>query len=162
MFLPGKFLVILEAKLLSANPLVYREQPRKTAQSLTLEELIDLYQDPDLQIPDFDKARSAEYIWPQLYRYLVFAEYMAQKDSPTTQAYLANLVRAGQEHQSNREFSQFLRPQFADRFLRITWETIYALSGLHWRKLGRLQEYMLTKAVGISGGFAPAFQLDAW
>lgn len=162
LFLPGRLLLMLEAKLLSANPVVYRGQPRKTAQSLTLEELIDLYNDPALQILDFDKARSAEYVWPQLYRYLVFAEFMARLDSPNTQAYLANLVRAGQEHHSTREFSQFLRPEYTNRFVRITWETIYALTNLHWRKLSRLQEFMLTKAVGVSGGFAPAFQLDAW
>jgi len=162
LFLPGQLLVILEAKLLSHNPVVYRDQPRKSPQSLTLEELLNLYQDPCLEILDQEKVLATERTWPQLHRYLVFAEYMARLDSPNTQAFLVNLVRAGQEHESASEFSQFLRSGYADRFLRMTWETVYALSGLHWRKLSRLQEYMVTKAVGVSGGFMPAFQLDAW
>lgn len=31
-----------------------------------------------------------------------------------------------------------------------------------WTKLSRLQEYLMTKPVGVAGGFAPALQLDAW
>jgi hypothetical protein len=160
--IPGRLLLVIEAKLLSPNPIVYRGQPRKTPQSLTLEELLDLYHDPALRILDFDKLHTAERIPSQLFRYIVFGEYMARLDGPDTQAYLANLVRAGQEHQSTSEFQQFLRPEYPDRFTRLTWETIYALSGLHWRKLTRLQQYMLSKPIGVTGGFAPAFHLDAW
>jgi hypothetical protein len=36
---------------------VYRGQPRKTPQSLTLEELLELYHDPALRILDFDKLQ---------------------------------------------------------------------------------------------------------
>jgi hypothetical protein len=160
--IPNRLILILEAKLLSHNPVVYRGEPRKTSQSLTFEELIELYQDNGLKILDFDRIRAAERIPSQLFRYLVLGEYMARLDGPNTQAFLANLVRSGQEHETTSEIQQFLRPEYADRFVRMTWETIYTLAGLHWRKLSRLQEYMLTKPVGISGGFAPAFQLDAW
>jgi hypothetical protein len=56
----GELLIIIEAKHLSANPVVYRDQPRKTPQSLTMEELIELYHEPALQILDFDRIREAE------------------------------------------------------------------------------------------------------
>jgi hypothetical protein len=131
MVLPGRLLLLIEAKLLSANPVVYRGQPRRTPQSLTFEELLDLYTDPSLNILDFEKLRAAERIWSQLHRYFIFAEYMARLDGPNTQAFLANLVRAGREQDSTREFRQLLRPQYADRFTRLSWETIYTLSGLH-------------------------------
>jgi hypothetical protein len=162
LLIPGELLLIIEAKLLSPNPVVYRDQPRKTPQSLTLEELINLYHDPALRIPDCDKLRSAERAWSQLHRYLILAEWMAQRDSPHTRAYLANLVRAGQEHESTSDFRQFLRPEYADRFARLTWEAIFTLSGQYWRRLTRLHEYMLTKPVAVGGHFVPAFQLDAW
>jgi len=159
---PGQVLILIEAKVLAPNPIVYRDQPRKSSQSLTMEELLELYRDPSLSILDLDRIHSCERTWPQLYRYFVFGEFMAHLDGPHTEAFLANLVRAGCEHDSTSEFSQYLRPEYADRFIRVTWETIYALSGLHWRKLTRLQEYMLSKPVGVCGGFTPAFQLDAW
>jgi hypothetical protein len=160
--IPGRLVLLIEAKLLSANPVVYRGQPRRTPQSLTMDELLDLYHDPALRILDFDRLHAAERICSQLHRYLVFAEFLARADGPSTQAYLANLVRAGQEHESTSEFRQFLRPEYADRFTRMTWETVYALAGLHWRRLAHLQEYMLAKPVGVGGRFVPAFQLDAW
>ena len=75
-----------------------------------------------------------------------------------TLAFHANLVRAGYEHDSTGEFKQLIRPGFEDRFCRITWETIFALAGLSWRRLTRLQEYMMAKTLGL----APAFNLDLW
>jgi hypothetical protein len=48
------------------------------------------------------------------------------------------------------------RAGYQDRFTRITWENLYVLAGLRWRRLGRLQEYMLLKTVRL----APAFHLD--
>lgn len=162
LFAPGEFIIFLEAKLLSQNPVVYQDQPRRTPQTLTLEEVLDLYADPALRIPDRDKAKEADRLYSQLYRYLVFADYMAYLDGLYTEAFLANLVRAGQEHESTQEFCQLLNPAFADRFVRITWETLYTVASLRGRDLSRLQEYMLTKAVGTRQGFVPAFQLDAW
>jgi hypothetical protein len=160
--IPGKLCLLIECKLLSPNPVVYRCQPRKTSQSLTMEELLDLYHDPALRILDFEKPHTAERLCSQLYRYQIFAESMARLDGSNTQAYLANLVLAGREHESTSEFRQFLRPEYADRFTRMTWENLYTISGLYWRRLARLQEYMLSKPIGVSGGFIPAFQLDAW
>lgn len=153
----GKALALIEAKFCSPNT-CYVAGPRKDAQSLTLDELLDIYRDPSLKILDVEKAKGVERVFYQLWRNLVFSEYMARLDSPTTQAYHASLVRAGYEHGSTNEFSQLIRPEFADRFTRLTWENLYVLAHLHWRKLGRLIEYMLTKTTSLQ----PAFQVDAW
>lgn len=162
LYIPGQLLIIIEAKLLSPNTVVYRDQPRRTPQSLTADELLTIYNDPALKILDREKLRNVDRIWQQLYRYLNFAEYMASLDGPNTQPFLASLVRAGHEHESTTEFRRLLRPEYADRFSRFTWETVYSLAGLRYRSLERLQTYMLTKAVGTSSGFHPAFQIDAW
>jgi hypothetical protein len=154
---PSKALVLIEAKFTSPNT-CYIAGPRKDAQSLTLDELIGIYQAPSLQILDVEKAKATDRVHYQLWRNMVFSEYMAHLESPTTQAYHANLVRAGYEHESTSEFRQLIRPEFADRFARITWENLSVLAHLHWRKLTLLIEYMLTKTASLS----PAFQLDAW
>lgn len=155
--LSKQYLVLIEAKLSSENP-SYSNGPRKNGQSLTKDELLDIYHDQKLQILDVDKARSAERILYQLWRNLQFAEYMALLDSPQTKAFHANLVRAGCEHASTAEFRELIRPEFADRFMRLTWENIFTLAGLHSRKLSRLLEYMATKTLNLQ----PAFQLDLW
>ena len=153
----GRALLLIEAKFCSANTF-YVAGPRRDAQSLTLEELINIYQDPTLEILDVAKAKAAERVHYQLWRNLIFSEFMARLDSPTTQAYHASLVRAGYEHESTGDFRQLIRPEFADRFVRITWENLFVLAHLHWRSLPRLVEYMLTKTASLS----PAFLLDAW
>jgi hypothetical protein len=153
--LPHRYLILIEAKLGSANS-CYADGPRKNNQSLTKDELLDLYQHPQLQILDVEKARAAARVWYQLWRNLQFAAYMAMLEGPRTLAFHANLVRAGYEHESTQEFGQLIRADYQDRFTRITWENLYVLAGLRWRRLGRLQEYMLLKTVRL----APAFHLD--
>jgi hypothetical protein len=153
----GRALLLIEAKFCSPNT-CYVAGPRKDAQSLTLAELIGIYQDPTLRILDVDRAKAADRVHYQLWRNMIFSEFMAGLDCPTTQAYHVNLVRAGYEHESTSEFRQLIRPEFADRFARITWEQLFVLAHLHWRKLTLLIEYMLTKTASLS----PAFQLDAW
>jgi hypothetical protein len=157
LWLAGKYLILIEAKFTSANTF-YASGPRKDKQSLTLEELLEIYRDPDLKILDVERAKSEGLVYYQLWRNLVFSEYMARLDSPRTLAFHANLVRAGYEHESTSHFRQLLKPGFNDRFARITWENLFTLTGLHWRKLARLQEYLLTKTAAL----VPAFHLDAW
>jgi hypothetical protein len=153
--LPGRYLVLIEAKLSSPNSF-YEDGPRRSSQSLTKDELLDLYRGTELRALNVERARAAPRVPYQLWRNLQFAEYMARLDGPGTLAFHANLVRAGCEHESTQEFSQLVNPGYRDRFTRITWEELYVLAGLRWRQLGRLQEYMLLKTVRL----APAFQLD--
>ena len=157
LLIPGKCLALIEAKFTSPNTF-YAAGHRRNAQSLTKDELIEIYQDPALHILDVDKAREADRIYYQLWRNLIFSEWMARQDSPTTLAFHANLVRAGYEHDSASHFRQMIRPDFADRFTRLTWEQLYTLAGLRWRKLARLIEYMASKTVNL----VPAFSLDLW
>lgn len=157
LFLPGRYLILIEAKFTSPNPF-YLDGPRRDGQSLTMQELLDIYRHPACTILDTERARAADLIYYQLFRNTQFASYMASLDSPNTLAFHANLVRAGAEHESTGRFRQLIRPAFADRFTRITWEQLFVLATLRWQKLGRLIEYLATKTAGL----APAFQLDLW
>jgi hypothetical protein len=155
--LQNKFLILIEAKLGSGNT-CYTDGERKNPQSLTKNELLDIYQHSKLQILDVEKAKAANRVFYQLWRNMQFAEYMAMLDGPHTLGFHANLVRAGCEHESTSEFRQLIKPGYEDRFSRLTWETIFTLTGLCWRRLTRLQEYMMAKTLGL----APAFNLDLW
>lgn len=157
LYLPGQYLILIEAKFTSENTF-YAAGPRRNGASLTKEELVDIYKDPRLKIIDVDKARDTDIIFYQLYRNTMFAEYMALLDGKGTKAFHASLVRAGYEHASTEHFRQLIRPEYGDRFARITWEQLHVLAGLRWRKLARLMEYMATKTAGL----VPAFQLDLW
>src|SRR5262249_38703932 len=103
LFVPRQALALIECKLASPNT-YYVEGPRKDGQSLTKQELIDIYADPVCRIIDPDKARKAERIHYQLYRNVQFASYMSALAGGGTQAFHANLVRAGYEHGSTAEF----------------------------------------------------------
>lgn len=155
LFLPGRYLVLIEAKFTGPNP-CYSDGPRKDAGSLTKAELLDIYCDPQLRILDVDRARKADKVRYQLWRNLVFAEWMARAENRTTKAYHASLTRAGRENESCAEFRRLIRPGFADRFTHIAWEDIYHLCEDDQRDLARLRRYMGAKTCHLQ----PAFRLN--
>lgn len=158
LYLPDRYLILIEAKFTSPNPF-YTDGPRRTPDSLTKDELLAIYQDRQLQILDLDQAWTRARIFYQLWRNTIFAEWMALADGPKTKAYHANLTRAGQENESCEEFRQLLRPQFQDRFAHIAWEDIYFL-GETSHGLSRLGQYLQTKTARLK----PAFRVPraAW
>ena len=151
LWLPSRYLVLIEAKFTSPNT-IYERGPRKDAQSLTLEELLSIYHDPSLCMLDHTRSLSATRIYYQLWRNMVFAEWMARADSPTTKAYHVNLVREGYETASAAEFHGLVRPAFGDRFRQITWERIHQLCTPDDR-LSRLCRYLETKTAGLVRAF---------
>ena len=153
LWLPGKYLILIEAKFTSGN-MTYERGPRKDHQSLTLKELLDIYHDPALQILDFDRARVVPQVHYQLWRNMVFSEWMSRQDHPQTKAFHVNLVRRGHEMESATEFHGLVKPEYKNRFRRITWEQIYHVC-LREERLSRLCRYLETKTAGL----APAFRL---
>ena len=149
--LPGKYLSLIEAKFTSRNT-YYERGPRKNNSSLTLDELIELYQDPGLQILDVEKAESAQRVAYQLWRNTIFAEWMASVDHPNTRAYHVNLVCQGKDEASEPEFRELINPEHQERFQRLTWEQIYTTC-TNTSKLGRLRRYLETKTAGLRRAF---------
>jgi hypothetical protein len=148
--LPGKYLVLIEAKFTSPNP-VYQRGPRKDAQSLTLEELLEIYWDSSLRILNHSKAHSSDRIHYQLWRNMVFAEWMARLASPRTQPYHANLVRRRYELEANPEFSELLAADSCNRFRVCCWEFIInACENLRPQVLGH---YLQTKTARLQKAF---------
>jgi hypothetical protein len=70
LFLAGRYLIHIEAKFTSPNTF-YVDGPRRDSRSLTLRELIQIYQDPALRILDSEGAEAAGLIYYQLWRNLV-------------------------------------------------------------------------------------------
>lgn len=148
--LPGRYLILIEAKFTSPNSF-YERGPRRDRSSLTLEELLAIYSDRSLLILDHESAERAARVPYQLWRNMIFAEWMAQLDAPMTRAHHANLVREGYEEATTKEFRQLVRPEFQDRYRRITWEQIYGASiGPEYRSLRR---YFETKTAGLRPAF---------
>ncbi|MBA4064845.1 MAG: hypothetical protein C0501_14250 [Isosphaera sp.] len=152
--LPGKWLLLCEAKFTSPNP-VYARGPRKDAQSLTLDELTSIYRDPALVMLDDAKVEAANPVAYQLFRNLRFAEYMAKLDGPTTAAYLCNLTRLGTENATFEGFFRLVKPEYASRVRHVFWEQLFVVAGLMGRRLNHLQRYFITKTERLR----PAFHL---
>jgi hypothetical protein len=154
LYLAGVYLILVEAKFTSRN-MAYVHGPRKNSRSLTLAELLDIYSDDALRILDLEKARAATRVHYQLWRNMVFAEWMALRAGPGTKGYMASLTRAGEEADSCREFAGLVRRDYTDRFAHVAWEDIHALEAASRPSLARLRRYFREKTAGLR----PAFRL---
>lgn len=151
--LPGKYLVLIEAKFTSPNPF-YDRGPRKDAQSLTLDELLDIYWDSSLQMLEYVEACSAPLIHYQLWRNTVFAEWMAARDGSTTRPYHVNLVRRGNESRSAHEFTNLVKPRCREQFRRAEWEAIVvAMQAISATLLFGLVKYVNEKTASLTKAF---------
>src|SRR5262249_20646694 len=136
LFQPGRFIILCEAKFTSPNP-VYVRGPRQDAQSLTLDELIEIYSDPSLVLLDQGKVHRSNRIAYQLFRNVRFPEYMARLDGPYTKPYFCNLTRFGECNETFEEFYRLVQPAFADRIVHLFWEQLFTLAGLTGTSLRR-------------------------
>jgi hypothetical protein len=152
LYLLGYYLILIEAKFTSPNPF-YMEGPRRDPQSLTKNELLDIYQDPALQMLHLEKARRAERVYYQLWRSVVFAEWMARHANAGTVAYVANLTRDDQEHASFGEFQGLMNPESTARFVHLNWEDTYRRM-IQSPELSTLWRYMETKTAGLQQAFS--------
>ncbi|MGC4004080.1 MAG: hypothetical protein QM811_13545 [Pirellulales bacterium] len=151
--LPGKYLVLIEAKFTSPNT-YYSQGVRKNAQSLTCDELRSIYQDPSHEILDYERAARQPRLFYQLWRNMTFAEWMSRCDHRETRAYHVNLVREGYEQETAAEFATLIRGDYKDRFQQWTWEQLYRW--LHRQpSMQRCAEYLETKTAYLR----PAFQI---
>ena len=152
LFLPGRYLILVEAKFTSPNP-TYTDGPRKNSSSLTKTELIDIYQAPELRILDIDRARAAEKVHYQLWRNMVFAEWMALAGGRDTVAYHANLTRAGFETQSCHQFRRVIRVQHQHRFAHLNWESLTGVLPQNPSSLRRIHSYLDSKTANLHRAF---------
>lgn len=149
---PGEYLALIEAKFTSPNGF-YQRGPRKDNQSLTLDELLEIYADPKLRLLDTETALGRDRVPYQLWRNTVFADWMALRDSETTKAFHINLVRQGAEEEVAREFTGLLREEHCDRFQRVTWENIYHWANDRSPDLDRMCKYLKQKTARLNRAF---------
>ncbi len=155
--IPGNVLIIVESKFTSPNTFI-TDGPRKTAQSLTKDEVLTIYQDETNHIIDPAKARATPVLMAQLYRYAILGQFMASLAGPGTEFYLCNLTRAFHENQSFEAFARLVRPEYQHRVCHLRWEDLFILAGLAGGRLRRLQEYLLKKTANLK----PAFTFGYW
>jgi hypothetical protein len=165
LFQAGLYLVLIEAKFTSPNTF-YENGPRADARSLTKNELIRIYHDPALRILDTHRAAAADLVYYQLWRNMVFAEWMARSDESSTEAYHASLTRAGFEVESCAHFRRMVRDEFSQRFVHLTWEELVADDFPATASAGHLRRYIATKTASLvaafSSGTSAATDLMAW
>lgn len=123
LYLPGRYLILIEAKFTSPNP-YYADGPRKNTVSLTKSELLEIYWDDAIRSLDRQKALAASRVHYQLWRNLVFAEWMSGLEGPHTQPFLANLTREGHETTSCGEFRSLLSANEGSCFQHATWQQL--------------------------------------
>jgi hypothetical protein len=152
LFLPGEYLCLIEAKFTSINGVYERDRKTKLF-DLTIDQLVKIYQDKSLKILKHDEAGIRDTIHYQLWRNMIFAEWMAMGDGPKTRAYHASLVRQGFEGDVCEEFVTLLNSDFQDRFEQITWEQIYAIATRHRPALNHLCRYFESKTERLERAF---------
>ena len=144
-------MILIEAKFTSANP-IYRRGPRANPQSLTLNELVEIYQDCTLRTLDLDKASNSKQIHYQLWRNMIFVEWMGRLEGGRVEHRVVNLVRDQSENRSVSEFQQLLNPRYENAIQRFTWESIYYWSKQQ-SKLDMLSSYLEQKTAGLKLAF---------
>jgi hypothetical protein len=154
LFHPGRYVILIEAKFTSPNG-VYERNRRPRDGQLTLNQLLNIYTDEQLRILDYAEAGRRDRVHYQLWRNMIFAEWMAGRDASSTRAYHANLVRQGHEECCSVEFLGLLRPEYRDRFRQITWEQLCCMA-TRQPEMGRCCTYIRNKTAGLK----PAFRLE--
>ena len=122
--LPGRYLILIEAKFTSANT-YYGRGERKDHRSLTMAELVGLYQDPRLKMLDVRKADAANRLYQQLWRNMTFAEWMAGEDHPGPKRITSTWCDRDTTKPVPKSSVDWCKREFKDRFRQITWEWIY-------------------------------------
>lgn len=151
LYVPGEILLLIEAKFTSRNP-IYRRDHRKLL-DLTLGQLIQIYQWPEMRLLDVQEASRRDVIHYQLWRNLIFADFMAQQDSPDTLCCVANLVRDGLEAEVCEPMLTLMPADYRSHFEQVTWEQLFTIA----EKAGALDlcRYMLNKTARLK----PALKL---
>ena len=157
LFLDGHYLALIEAKFCSPNT-AYIKGPRKDKQSLTLDELLNIYWTLTTEMLNREKALQADMVYYQLWRNTIFAEYMASLASKGTTPFFVNLTRRGYENDSFNHFVDLVNQEHKHQVVHIFFEDLFTIAGLTGGKLDLLREYMLTKTANLQ----PAFEFGFW
>lgn len=151
--LPGRYLVLIEAKFTSSHPFCCNGT-EKRGRDMTARQLLSTYRDPDLVMLDHEVAARRDRIPHQLWRNTIFAEWMARHEGPATKAYHATLTGACCETDTATAFRTLLKRRFRGRFRQVTWEQVYGVAAKHRPDLDRLCTYLATKTAGLTKAFS--------
>lgn len=152
LYLPGKYLILIEAKFTSMNPSCM-DGPRKTPSSLTKSELLEIYWHDKATLLMRDRAHLEATVHYQLWRNLIFAEWMGVQGDTPTPAYLMSLTRQGHDVESCRAFAELLSPSLQNRFRQFAWETMLEVIPAGSPSLSTLTAYFRSKTASLHQAF---------
>lgn len=148
LLLPGSYLIFIEAKFTSPNP-YYVDGPRRDATSLTKTELVEIYWEQGLKTCDPLLAKQAKQIPYQLWRNMIFSEYLSVQ-LRDTEPFLVNLVREAANNQT--AFHNLMFPEYRHRFVVQEWTSLPEIQTNE--KLLDLRAYLDNKTAGLQPAFA--------
>lgn len=152
LYLPGKYLILIEAKFTSRNPSC-TDGPRKSSSSLTKSELLEIYWHDKAALLIRDRGQCVAKVHYQLWRNLIFAEWMAQRDGSATSGYLCSLTQQDHDTESCREFAALLRDGYQNRFRQLSWEGMLGLQTKQSSLLANLAAYLKSKTASLRRAF---------
>ena len=144
LYLPSHYLILIEAKFTS---------PNSSCSGKKALALIRCYGDQRLRYLDASRAKCCQNLGGQLWRNMVFAEWMAGLSNHSTPAFLGNLTRRSQEHESCDEFATLLNEGYRSRFIHISWEELLETCLDDAGSLETLATYMRSKTASLHQAF---------
>ena len=126
-----------------------KDPPRKAI----LDELLEIYWDPSMEILDYAEACSRDAIHYQLWRNMVFAGWMAGLEDVKTRPYHVNLVRNDEPMDAISEFISLVVPSKSLCFRRATWGQLRNVRVQDLRRHSRLQAYLDNKTASLRPAF---------
>ena len=148
---PGKILILIEAKFGSGNSTLKGKEERFGDSA---DEFLERYRAPE-ERPDplnrlWLRDQPLEGVLEQLCRNALFASHLAERGE---QAVVINLVRQGAEGDVESRFAKHLNERSSVAFRRMAWEDLWPVLATAGTEAGHLRDYLAKKTLGLQRAF---------
>jgi hypothetical protein len=147
---PGRLLVLIEAKFGSSNATLFHKEDRFGG----VDEFLARYPAAEGIEDPIDRKwieeQAPECVLEQLVRNVVFATHLAEKDE---RMIVLNLVRESDEITVESKFRKHLIPQGCVEFRRITWESFWPIFVRGGDNATPVLNYLANKSLGLGTAF---------
>lgn len=147
---PGKAIVLIEAKFGSSNTTLFRKEKRHDGVS----DFLNKYSGVEGKVDPLNRSWIEEQpsgaILQQLLRNIIFAQWLAQ-DQETP--FVVNLVRASDEVDVTERMAKHLAADSPVSFKRCTWEELFQVPILSSSDAKPLKNYLMNKTNNLAKAF---------
>ena len=147
---PGRLLVLIEAKFGSSNATLFRKEDRfsSVVDFLARYPSAEGIEDPIDR--KWIKEQAPECVLEQLVRNVVFTTHLAEKGE---RMIVLNLVRKSDEITVESKFRKHLIPQGCVEFRRVTWESFWPIFVRGGDNATPVLNYLANKSLGLGAAF---------